>query len=202
MRITVFGAAGGVGSRVVAEASRRGHDVVAVSRKARAGFQVGDARVPADVTRLGTGQDVVISATRPVDGQERELAVAAKALLEGVRPTGARLLLVGGASSLVRPDGVLVQDAPDFPASLRPIALACTAQLDAVREEVAVDWAYLSPPVVLEPGTRTGAYRLGRDDLVVDGDGNSSVSLEDLAVALLDEVERPRHHRVRFTVGY
>ncbi|MEU4801728.1 NAD(P)H-binding protein [Actinosynnema sp. NPDC023587] len=202
MRITVFGAGGGVGSRVVAEASRRGHEVVAVSRSVREGCRVGDAGDVADVTRLSTGQDAVISATRPVDGREHELAATARALLDGVRPTGARLLLVGGASSLVRPDGVLVQDAPDFPAALLPISLACTAQWEVVRTESEVDWTYLSPPVLLEPGVRTGGYRLGRDDLVVDDEGNSAVSLEDFAVALLDEVERPRHRRARFTIGY
>lgn len=187
---------------MVTEASRRGHEVVAVSRSVRDGFTVGDAGVAADVTRLSAGRDVVIGATRPVDGREHELAATAKALLDGVRPTGARLLLVGGASSLTRPDGVLVQDAPDFPAFLRPIALACTAQLDVVRAESEVDWTYLSPPMSLEPGTRTGAYRLGLDGLVVDGQGNSAISLEDFAVALLDEAERPRHSRSRFTVGY
>ncbi|WP_433264963.1 NAD(P)-dependent oxidoreductase [Actinosynnema sp. CS-041913] len=202
MRITVFGAAGGVGSRVVAEAGQRGHEVTAVSRGPRPGFEVGDASVAADVARLATGRDLVVGATRPAPGRERELAVTAKALLDGLRGTTTRLILVGGAGSLITPNGVLVHDEPDFPPDLRPIALACTEQLDVVRAESEVDWTYLSPPAVLEPGERTGGYRLGRDDLIVDAEGKSAISLEDFAVALLDEAALPRHRRTRFTVGY
>jgi putative NADH-flavin reductase len=85
---------------------------------------------------------------------------------------------------------------------LRPIALACNEQLEVVRGSDDVDWVYVSPPAVLEPGVRTGQYRVGRDELLVDPDGASSISMEDFAVALLDEVEGPRHRRIRFTVGY
>jgi putative NADH-flavin reductase len=88
------------------------------------------------------------------------------------------------------------------PAAWRPIALACNAQLDACRAEQGVDWAYLSPPALLEPGERTGRYRLGAGELLVDAAGRSAISMEDFAVALLDEAERPRHRRVRFTVAY
>lgn len=95
-----------------------------------------------------------------------------------------------------------MRDAPDFPAALLPIAHACAGQLAAYRAESEVDWAYLSPPALLEPGPRTGRYRLGADDLFVDESGTSRITNADLAVALLDEAERPKHHRVRFTVGY
>jgi uncharacterized protein len=115
-----------------------------------------------------------------------------------------RLLAVGGAATLTLPDapGLTVVEGPDFPLSLRPIALACAEQLDLYRAETDVDWAYLSPPAVLEPGPRTGAYRLGADELLVDAAGSSAISMEDLAVALVDEAEIPKHHRTRFTVGY
>ncbi|WP_214409545.1 NAD(P)-dependent oxidoreductase [Sphaerisporangium fuscum] len=211
MRITVFGAAGNVGRRVVAEALSRGHEVTAVVRDpARFGevppgahLRAGDAADLEHVAELSAGQDVVITATRPVPGHEDELVTATKTLLAGVARTGVRLLVVGGAATLTVPGGGTVVDTPDFPADWRPIALACTGQLEACRAaEDGVDWAYLSPPALLEPGERTGAYRVGGDDLLVGADGESRISMEDFAVALLDEAERPRHHRTRFTVGY
>lgn len=195
MRITVFGATGAVGREVVTEARARGHEVRPASRSTGV-----DATDPAHVASLAAGQDLVISATRPQPGHEAELVAVARALFAGVGAT--RLLLVGGASTLRRPDGVLVQEAPDFPAELLPIANACAAQLAVCREPSDVDWAYLSPPMSLEPGPRTGRYRLGADDLIADDSGVSRITNADLAVALLDEAERPKHHRTRFTVGY
>ena len=195
MRITVFGATGAVGREVVAEARALGHEVRPASRSTGV-----DATDPAHIARVSAGQDLVISATRPQPGREPELVAVARALFAGLRDT--RLLLVGGASTLRRPDGVLVQDAPDFPASLVPIANACAEQLAVCRGQSDVDWAYLSPPALLEPGPRTGRYRLGADDLITDASGVSRITNADLAVALLDEAERPKHHRVRFTVGY
>jgi putative NADH-flavin reductase len=197
MRITVFGATGAVGREVVTEATARGHDVRSASRASGV-----DATNVADVVLVSTGQDLVISATRPHRGHEAELVAVTRALLAGLRGSGTRLLLVGGAATLRRADGVLVQDAPDFPPALRPIAQACADQLALCRPESEVDWTYLSPPMLLESGPRTGHYRLGADDLVVDGNGESRISNADLAVALLDEAERPRHRRTRFTVGY
>ncbi|WP_246038361.1 NAD(P)-dependent oxidoreductase [Saccharothrix texasensis] len=195
--MTVFGALGGVGRRVVAEARRRGHEVTAVSRRAGAGGETGDARVVADVVRLSAGRDLVISATRPADGEEGQLVEAAGALLAGVAVTGARLLVVGGAATLVTPEGHTVEQAPGFPAGLAAVARACAEQLAVCLADRAADWTYLSPPVVLEPGERTGVFRVGRDEQV-----GEVISIEDLAVALLDEAEAPRHRRVRFTVGY
>jgi uncharacterized protein len=212
MRITVFGATGDVGSRVVAEALSRGHEVVAVVRDparfgllpAGADARVGDAGNVEDVARLSAGQDVVISATRPPAGQEGELAATAKALLAGLSGTGVRLLLVGGAATLIVPGtgGRTVVEDPDFPAEIRDIALACADQHAVCREEAEVDWAYLSPPMLLMPGERTGRYQVGADELVFDAEGGSAISMEDFAVALLDEAERPRHHRTRFTVAH
>jgi uncharacterized protein len=202
VRMTVFGAAGSVGQRVVAEAWRRGHEVTGVTRSRRVGFEVGDAASVDDVVRLSAGRDAVVAATRPAPGREHELVTATKALLAGVRETGVRLLVVGGAASLRTPEGPLVQDAPDFPAELRAIALACSEQLEICRAETEADWVYLSPPALLIPGERTGGYRTAMDDLVVDPDGRSAISVEDLAVALLDEAGQPRHRRTRFTVGY
>jgi uncharacterized protein len=211
MRITVFGALGDVGSRVVTEAVARGHEVTAVVRDpARFALlhpdaaRVGDAAVVEDVAALSAGQDLVISATRPAPGYENDLVTTAKALMAGLSRTGVRLLLVGGAAGLTVPGtgGLTVVETPDFPPSLRPIALACNGQLDVCRAETVADWTYLSPPMLLEPGERTGRYRLGTDELLADAEGNSMISMEDLAVALLDEAEQPTHRRTRFTVAY
>ncbi|RKT08860.1 hypothetical protein BX285_7229 [Streptomyces sp. 1114.5] len=213
MRITVFGATGNVGSRIVTEALARGHEVTAVVRDpakphglpAEVTLTVGDAGNPEDVTRISADQDAVLTATRPSPGREHELSVTTKGLLAGIAGTGVRLLAVGGAGSLIVPgaDGATLVETPGFPAEVRPIALACGEQLDLYRAAGEdVDWTYLSPAALLEPGVRTGRFRLGRDELLVDTEGNSAISMEDLAVALLDEVERPAHRRARFTVAY
>ncbi|MBP2190896.1 NAD(P)-dependent oxidoreductase [Nocardia goodfellowii] len=209
MRITVFGAAGEVGSRVVAEALTRGHDVTAVVRDlARAGavpagahLAVGDASVPADIERLSTGQDLVITATRPPVGSESDLVGVTAAMLKALAHTDVRLLIVGGAATLTVPNGRTLHESPDFPTELRPIAQACAEQLTLVRADTHTDWTYLSPPAELIPGTRTGTYRLGRDELLTDTAGRSTISMEDFAVALLDEAEKPAHPRTRFTVA-
>ncbi|MDQ7802925.1 NAD(P)H-binding protein [Amycolatopsis sp. A133] len=210
MRITVFGAAGAVGRRVVAEALTRGHEVTAVVRDPRraadlppaATVRTGDAAKPGDVTSLARGQDLVITATRPAPGREPELAEATRGLLEGLAGTGVRLVAVGGAATLRTPGGTTVLDDPAFPTELRPIAAACRDQHEVYRADTGVGWTYASPPLLLEPGERTGRYRLGGDDLLADADGRSAISMEDFAIALLDEAERPRHHRTRFTVAY
>ncbi|MFD8706310.1 NAD(P)-dependent oxidoreductase [Kitasatospora sp. NPDC059648] len=212
MRITVFGATGNVGRRVVTEALARGHEVTAVVRNpakphglpSGVTVAVGDASAPEDVARLSAGQDLVITATRPAPGSEHELAAATRGLLAGLAGTGVRLLAVGGAGSLVVPgtDGTVLVDSPGFPDEIRPIALACGEQLDLYRADEKVDWTYLSPAALLEPGERTGRFRLGRDELLVDAEGNSAISMEDLAVVLLDEAEQPLHRRARFTAGY
>ncbi|MEU4118625.1 NAD(P)H-binding protein [Kitasatospora sp. NPDC028055] len=212
MRITVFGATGNVGRRVVAEALARGHEVTAVVRNpakphglpATVTLAVGDADEPADVARIAAGQDLVVAATRPAPGREHELAATTRGLLAGLAGTGVRLLAVGGAGSLTVPgtDGTILVESPGFPAEIRPIALACSEQLELYRADGEVDWTYLSPAALLEPGVRTGRFRLGRDELLVDADGNSAISMEDLAVALLDEAEQPVHRRARFTAAY
>ncbi|MEV4440906.1 NAD(P)H-binding protein [Streptomyces sp. NPDC049577] len=213
MRITVFGAAGNVGSRVVTEALARGHEVTAVVRDparfrelpAGARPRVGDATDADGVAAAAAGQDLLIGATRPAPGSEAALVAAAGALLAGAARTGVRLLVVGGAGSLTVPGsgGTAVADDPQYvPTAWRDIALACVAQWETCRADTDADWAYLCPPALLEPGRRTGTYRLGGGELLLDADGTSAISMEDLAVALLDEAERPQHRRERFTVAY
>ncbi|MEU6992386.1 NAD(P)H-binding protein [Streptomyces sp. NPDC046465] len=214
LRITVFGAAGNTGSRVVTEALSRGHKVTAVARDAarftelhpRAEHRTGDAGNPYDVRELSAHQDLMVNATRPAPGREGDHAAISKSLLTGLSGTGVRLLVVGGAGSLTVPgtDGVLAIDVPRYvPAAWRHIAEASNAQYDALRTtDTDVDWTYLSPAALFEPGIRTGTFRLAKDELLVDADGNSAISMEDYAIALLDEAESPAHHRARFTVGY
>lgn len=213
MRITVYGATGEVGTRVVSEALSRGHRVTAVSRRgdldvdrfdsaANLSVVAADVSHSADVIATATGQDLVISATRPRAGNEPALAVTTRTILAGLRDTGVRLIMVGGAASLRTDNGFTLAEQPDFPQHLRPIAMACNEQLAACRNDSIVDWTYVSPPALLFPGQRTGVFRVGFDDLLVDETGDSRISLEDFAVALVNEADNPRHRRTRFTVGY
>ncbi len=213
MRITVLGAAGKVGSRVVVEALSRGHEVTAVVRNS-AGFNVlpaaanaraGDVGNVEDVVKVSAGQDLVISAIRPVPGNESNIGQTTRSLMDGLAQTGVRLLVVGGAATLTVPGTggkTVIEDSNFLPVAARHIGKASADQFDVCRAETRVDWAYLSPPAHLEPGERTGNYRLGTDELLLDAEGNSTISMEDLAVVLLDEAERPKHHRTRFTAAY
>ncbi|RVU35810.1 NAD-dependent epimerase/dehydratase family protein [Hwanghaeella grinnelliae] len=213
MKIVVFGARGAVGSRIVAEARARGHNVTAVVRSST---QLnGEAQtvksVAADITdatalpSLLAGFDLAISAVRPPDGQEQDLATLTESLLTAAATAKICLLIVGGAASLLVPDKNLhtVLTAPGFlPDEVVPIARASFAQYELCREERHADWTYLSPPAMLVPGERKGHYRIGADTLLIDGDGNSHISMEDFSVAMLDEAERPSHRQARFTVAY
>ena len=212
MKITIFGGTGQVGRRVVDEATTRGHHVTAVTRRGTssnsmgsATWVAGDARDRHDVVRLSRGQDIVISATAGPSTGGDELAITARSLLEGVAETGARLIVVGGAGPLVVPasGNRLVVDDPRFvPAPIRGVAQACVDQLDVLRQDSTVDWTYFSPSAEMTAGVRTGRFRTGTDELIVDVDGRSRISLEDAAVAVLDEAEQPRHVRAVLTAGY
>jgi putative NADH-flavin reductase len=141
-------------------------------------------------------QDVVISAVRFV-------SFDAAQLLQAVRLARTpRLVMVGGAGSLMTTGGVALVDAPGFPKTARSEAEAGARTLQALREQTDVDWTFLSPSAVFAPGERTGRYRIGKDLLLTDTEGKSRISQEDYAIALLDEIESPNHRRERFTVGY
>ena len=113
-----------------------------------------------------------------------------------------RLLVVGGAGSLEVAPGVALVDTPQFPAAYKAEALAGRAFLDTLRGEKALDWTFISPSALFEPGERTGSFRLGGDALLSDAAGQSRITMEDFAIALADEIETPAHPRQRFTVGY
>jgi putative NADH-flavin reductase len=213
MKITILGAAGNVGRRIVNEALSRGHEVTAVVRSperikelpAGTNVQIGNASNLNDIVRLSVDQDLVINATRSAISNVDEVVMVTKTIMEGLARTGVRLMIIGGAASLTVPgtNGKKVIDSPQFlSASLRHIGEASFAQYEACLQEVRIDWSYLSPPADLKAGNRTGKYRLGRDELIVDSQGNSSISIEDLAIVVLDEAEQPGHHQTRFTAAY
>jgi len=202
MKIAVIGASGRAGSRLVAEAVSRRHQVTGIARDAdRIAARPGLAAVAADATDVAAlaaalhGHDAVISATRFAGNDPRPLVAAVKQA--GVK----RLLVVGGAGSLLAGARKLLES-PDFPAAYKPEATAGAHWLDVLRGENDLDWTFLSPAALFAPGERTGRFRLGQDELLVGPDGKSSISMEDYAIAMLDEVERPQHSRTRFTVGY
>lgn len=203
MKIALLGATGHVGAQILREAIARGHHVTGVARHLDKLPQgplvsgvVADANDPAAISAAVAGHEVVI----------RSLpfrAVAAERVIDAVKRSGvARFVAVGGAGSLEVAPGRQLVDQPDFPAAYRTEALGGRTFLEALRRERELDWTFLAPSAVLEDGPRTGKFRLGDDALLVDEHGHSHVSVADLAVALLDEVEHPRHTRRRFTVGY
>lgn len=212
MKIVVFGAAGDVGRRAAGEAMARGHDVTGVVREAAqasrlpAGVRlaVADVADSASVAGVMVGHDAAIGAIRPPDGREGELAGLTRSMLDGAALTKVRLLVAGGASSLKLPGAAetALLESGWISEAFMPIARASFAQWEMCRAETRADWTYLCPPSMLVPGARTGVFRRGTDTLVVDADGESAISFEDFAVALIDEVEEPAHQRARFTVGY
>jgi len=213
MRITVFGAAGSAGNRIVTEALSRGHEVTAVVRNETYFDQIpnaakkhqGDASCIEDVIAMSEGQDLVIAATRPPEGKERDLITISQSLLGGLAQTQVRLLAVGGAGSLKvadKEDTLVVDDARYVSPAWRDIAVACVDQYNLYKANSQINWSYLSPPAMLLAGERTAKFRLGKDELLVDQQGLSKISYEDLAVALIDEAEQNNFPQQRFTLAY
>lgn len=203
MKVALIGATGHVGSRLLAELSARGHVVTAIVRqpdKVPAGGKVtavkGEVFDGDGLARLLAGHDVVISAVHFSASDPGTLIGAVKA--SGVP----RYIVVGGAGSLEVAPGLKLIDTPQFPAAYLDEARKGADFLDLLKAEPALNWAFLSPSALIQPGERTGRFRLGIDQLLVDDAGNSAISTEDYAIALVDELETPRHERRRFTVGY
>ncbi|MEU9460220.1 NAD(P)-dependent oxidoreductase [Streptomyces sp. NPDC058322] len=208
-RIVVFGAGGRAGRRAVAEAVARGHRVTAVVRdtgKHRGLAGEGVSVVAGDVTRadsvaeVAAGHDAAINAAGRLDMPSAEFySSAAHALLDGLAGAGVgRLVLVGIGSTLETAPGVAVHDAPGFPGEARAFSLGHTAELDVLRAaETDIDWLVIAPPPVMldDEAPRTGRYRTGDNRVLPAVDGAASFSYADLAVALIDEIESPKHHR-------
>jgi hypothetical protein len=213
MKIALFGVSGNIGRRIAQEALSRGHQVTGITREpakaqlthARLRTVTGDVVDAAGVEKLVSGHDVVISAVGPdlSKGVGTLLTDAARTLLTALNRAGVkRLVVAGGAGSLEAAPGLLVMDSPQFPADWKPLAKSHADALAIYRGEKKLDWTYLSPAAMIEPGTRTGTYRTGGEKLLSDAAGNSRISMEDFPVALMDEVEKLRHVRRRFTVAY
>jgi uncharacterized protein len=214
MKVLVFGASGAIGRAITAELLERGHTVTAASRTGAPveGLVVqtvtGDASDPGSVARLAAGQDAVASAIgpRPGNGEDPEdsLLGAARGLAEGLRRAGVRrLMVVGGAGSLEVAPGQRLVDTPDFPAARKPTALAHARTLDEVYRGIDdLDWTYVSPAGVIGPGDRTGEFRVGGDQLLVDDSGQSRISIPDYAIAFADELEDGEAFRRQITVAY
>jgi len=216
MNIVLIGATGYVGRVLLQEALQRGHRVTAVARdtsslQAHAGLTAKPARIDGDaaatVAGLARGHDAVIASynaggwSNPNVG--RDTVAGYTQIVEGLKQAGVpRLLVVGGAGSLEIAPGQQVLDQPGFPAEYRDGAEAMRSVLNALREEKTLDWSFLSPAAHLVPGERSGRYRVGGDQLLVDDKGESNISVQDYAVALIDELEQPAHSRKRFTVAY
>jgi hypothetical protein len=217
MKIVLYGATGKAGSRILTELLGRGLEVVTVVRHPKKlppavglTVQEGDLSSVDAIAKAISGAEVVISAYGPppdkpeelVEVTKRELAAVQRVSQQASSPEHApRLVVVGGAGSLLVAPGMTLVSTPDFPAVWKPIALAHEKVLELLRAS-SIDWTYLSPSAIFEPGKRTGSFRLGQDELLTAADGKSHVSMEDYAIALADELEQPQRRRQRFTVGY
>ncbi|GKQ53115.1 NAD(P)-dependent oxidoreductase [Bradyrhizobium sp. Ce-3] len=203
MKIAIAGASGQAGSRLTAELARRGHAVTAIARNPEKIATLpgvtavkGDVNDQAALAALWAGHDAAISSVHFTVSDPLKLIGAAKASGVG------RYLVVGGAGSLEVAPGVRLVTTPNFPAQYKAEATKGAEFLDLLRQEKDLNWSFLSPSALFVAGERTGKFRLGTDQLLTAADGKSSISFEDFAVALADEIERPVHIRQRFTVGY
>lgn len=203
-KIALLGITGRAGSRIANELLARGHSVTGIARKvdaveARPGLTVkaADANAVDALVPLLRGHDAIVSSTRFAGGTDAATLIAA-AGQAGVP----RLLVVGGAGSLEVAPGAALIDAPGFPDAYKAEAAAGGVMLAALRSEKELDWTFLSPSAIFEPGQRTGQFRIGGDSLLSDASGKSWISMEDYAIAMVDEIESPKHSRQRFTVGY
>jgi putative NADH-flavin reductase len=216
MKIALIGATGFVGAAVLAELLARGHDVTALVRnpaRLPAHPQVravpGDVADSAHVAAAVAGHDAVVSAFNPgweAPGLYDLFMQGSAAIVRGVEAAGVRrLLVVGGAGSLFVAPGVQLVDTPGFieqvPANIVRGAQAARDFLATLRANSTLDWTFLSPPAFLDPGTRGSGYRVGTDALLMDGAQPARITVGELAVALVDEIETPRHRKARFTVA-
>jgi putative NADH-flavin reductase len=211
MNIALYGATGKSGQVILAELLARGHKVTAITRdpkkltpKPNLTIKQGTVDSAADIAAAIPGFDVVVSAYGPGLTPEgvRELIPVTQRFIEAVKQTGAkRFLYVGGAGNLFVAPGVTLEDSGHLPAEWLPIAKAHTDALNLIKKSD-INWTAFDPAAFFEPGPRTGKFRLDRDNLVTDAQGNSKISFADYAIALADELEHPQHERARFTIGY
>ena len=210
MKVALYGATGKSGSRILKELVSRGHQVIAIVRnpaklpQPAPGVRItqDDLSDPRKIAAAVDGAEAVISAYAPpqddvdaiVDVTQRQV----DALNHG---SNVRLIVVGGAGGLNVAPGVTLIDSGYLPEPFLPIAKAHNKALNVLRAST-IDWTYLAPAAYFEPGTRTGKFRLGTDELIANEQQESRISMEDYAIALVDELEKPQHRRQRFSIGY
>ena len=213
MKTVVLGATGMAGSRIAAEAVRRGDEVVAVSRSGAAPVDsplvtsiAADAGSVQEIAEVVKGADVVASALAPVrDGSDPRGPFVAlyDAVLDGVRAGGVRrMVIVGGAGSLQVDRDTLLKDTPAVPDQVKPEAEALIDVLAKLRAVNDLEWTYMTPAANFAPGERTGNFRIGGDVVLTDSEGNSNISAEDYAIAFVDELENGEHPNARICVAY
>jgi putative NADH-flavin reductase len=209
MKVVLYGASGRAGSRILQELLSRGHQVVAITRDAAdATAQPGvtsavdDLSDVAHTAEVVKGADAVVSGYAPPEGDTDQLVGVTQRLVEAIAQSGVpRFVMIGGAGTLEVAPGLTLTDSGKLPPEWLPIAQSHGRAFDLLRASP-IGWTYLCPAAYFDPGERTGKFRLGTDNLVVDEQGNSRISMEDYAIALVDELETPRHIRQRFSVGY
>ena len=216
MQVALIGGTGGMGKFILEELVARGHEVRAVVRRPDAVLPgplvkpvVADVYDLAALTEALVGTDVVVSAFNPGWNEpglyDKYLHGARNVQAAAIAAGVGRLLAIGGASSLYGDDGKQLIESFTPPEPYASGVRAARDYHEELRAETMLDWTYLSPPMdcgPLGPDGKTGHYRIGADHPVIDAQGKSSLSRQDLAVAVVDEIERPAHRRQRFTVGY
>ncbi|TBL70506.1 NAD(P)-dependent oxidoreductase [Paenibacillus thalictri] len=207
MKIAVIGANGKAGSSILKEAADRGHEVTAIVRNASKLQSTGTAVIEKDVFSLTASDlapfDVVINAFGAPLEQEQLHVKAGHALIEALKGTPTRLIVVGGAGSLFvdEAETVRVVDTPDFPKEYHATASNQAINLEELRNSTSINWTFVSPSAFFDPqGPRTGTYRKGKNQLLINSKGQSYVSYADYAIAIVDEIENPQHLNERFTV--
>ncbi len=209
MRVVLYGATGRAGSRILRELLSRGHQVRAVTRESGPPALPAEVEVSvddlSDVNRtieIVRGFDAVISAYAPPPNDTDRLVAVTQLFVEAVSRSGvARLLMVGGAASLEIAPGVTLLDSGRLPSEWMRIGQSHATALEVLKSST-INWTSLCPAVYFDPGQRTGRFRLGTDNLIADEKGESRISMEDYAIAMVDEIEHPLHQRSRFSVGY
>jgi putative NADH-flavin reductase len=213
MNIAIIGATGFVGGFITTEALTRGHTVTGLVRHpeklpGRANLKgvKADVMNEKETAAALQGHDAVISSFNPGWDNPDLYTLYIKgtrSIIDAVKASGIkRLLIVGGAGSLEIKPGVQLVDTPEFPGEYKQGALAARDMLDIIKQEEALEWTFISPSAILVPGERTCRFRYGTDQLITDKKGDSRISTQDLAVAILDEIENPRYIKRRFTAGY
>ena len=209
MKVALYGSTGKAGSRILKELVSRGHRVTAIARNPAklegvAGIttkkdDLSDVNRTAEAIR---GVDAVISAYAPPQDNTDEIVEVTQRQVEAVKRAGnPRLLVVGGAGGLNVAPGVTLLDSGYLPDAYKPIATSHVRAFNVLKTSD-IDWTYLAPAAYFEPGERTGKFRLGNDELIANEKQESRISMEDYAIALVNELEKPEHRKQRFSVGY